>query len=260
MEPTEIDRAHAAMQDAPEDDRARLRFYERLADGTLCLLLTAEPTGDTVSPEVFAVEGGQFALVFDAPERLAAFVGGPAPSAEMPGRVLAGMLAGKGVGLALNPDVAPSAMLIPADAVDWLAATLGQRPEVAAARPRAFAPPRGLPDAVLTGLDRKLAAAAGLAGAAWLAGVTYEGGGQGHLLAFVGALPGAEAALAAAVGEAMTFSGVEAGVLDVAFLAADDPALARLARVGLRFDLPQVVMPAAAAAPGMDPGKPPRLR
>ena len=37
---TPLDTAHDAMQAAPEDDRARLRFYERLADSELFLMLT----------------------------------------------------------------------------------------------------------------------------------------------------------------------------------------------------------------------------
>jgi hypothetical protein len=62
------------------------------------------------------------------------------------------------------------------------------------------------------------------------------------------------------VGEALTFSGVEAGELDVAFFRPSDPAVARMAKVGLRFDLPEVEEPGAQTAPGMDPDRPPRLR
>jgi hypothetical protein len=73
-------------------------------------------------------------------------------------------------------------------------------------------------------------------------------------------LPGAEAALAEAVAEALRFSGVEAGALDVTFVAADSPVVARFARVGLRFDLPTPAMPTAPGAPGMDASRPPRLK
>ena len=97
--------------------------------------------------------------------------------------------------------------------------------------------------------------------AAWLAAVTYDDGSRGHLLAFVGTLPGAEAALARTVGEALTFSGIEAGALDVAFFAPDDPIAARLEKVALRFDLPTPDAEGLApAAPGMDPDRPPKLR
>jgi hypothetical protein len=80
------------------------------------------------------------------------------------------------------------------------------------------------------------------------------------MLAFVDAVPGAEAALAGAVREALVFSGLEAGELDVAFLASADAAVAAMGRVGLRFDLPAPELPEGPAAPGMDPARPPKLR
>ena len=43
-----------------------------------------------------------------AEQRLAAFAGGEAAYAEVSGRLLAGLLAGEGVHLAVNPGVAPS--------------------------------------------------------------------------------------------------------------------------------------------------------
>lgn len=260
--PSELDQAHAAMEAAPDDDVARLRFYERLADSELFLLLAAEAQGAQVTPDLFTVEEQEFALVFDRVERLAAFVGKVAPYAALSGRGLARMLAGQGIGLALNPDVAPSAMLLPAQAVDWLAQTLSHAPSETLARPREVAAPRGLPEALLTGLDRKLAMAGGLARAAYLVAVTYDDGARGHMLAFVGALEDARGALAAAAGEALTFSGIEAGAIDVTFVEQSDPFAARLARVGLRFDLPTQEPRASRtpAAPGMDPDKPPRLR
>lgn len=259
--PSALDRAHAAMAQAPDDDDARLAFYERLADGEVFVLLTQEPDGDSISPRIVTVEEQDYVLAFDREDRLAGFAGTVAASAGLPGRALAAMLAGQGVGIALNPDVAPSAMLIDAAAVGWLADTLAQRPTEATARPRTLHPPHGLPEVVLAALDHKLAMAAGLAQAAWLVGVEYEDGTRGHLLAFVDAAPGAEAALAVAVNEALTFSGVAAGALDVTFLRASDAAAARLARVGLRFDLPEPVAASTPGAnPGMDPDRPPRLR
>jgi hypothetical protein len=112
-----------------------------------------------------------------------------------------------------------------------------------------------LPERVVEALAVKLASAEGLAGRAYLASVRYEGGRRGHLLAFLGAVPGAEAALAQAVNEALIFSGIEAGGIDVAFLAEGDPAAAAFARAGLGFDIP---VPPEPAAP--DPARPPRLR
>ena len=259
---TLIDAAHAAMEEAPQDDAARLRFYAQIADGEMFLLLEAEVEGDAVTPRVFDLQDGPVVLIFDTDERLAAFTGAVAPYAALPGRVIAAQLAGQGIGIGLNLGIAPSSFLIAPEAVDWLAATLGHAPSEVQATPVAFHAPGGLPEALIAGLDAKLARAGGLAAAAMLAGVTYSDGRRGHMLALIAAVPRAQAALARAVAEALTFSGVEAGELDVAFLAADDPALSAIARVAMPFDLPQpeVQKTAAPTAPGMDPDRPPRLR
>ena len=257
---TDLDNAHAAMDAAPDDDAKRLQFYERLADTELFMLLGSEVAGDKVNPELFDIEDQKYALIFDREDRLAEFVGREAPYAGLSGRVLSEMIAGQGIGLALNLEVAPSAMLIPAQAVDWLHATLGNTPQEAQAKLTEVSAPRGLPEAVVVGLDRKLAIAAGLAQTAYLAAATYDDGGRGHVLAFIDAVAGAQDALAQAAGEALTFSGIEAGTMDVLFAGANDPLTAHLAKVGLRFDLPALHDPQAPGAPGMDPDKPPRLR
>lgn len=257
---TDLDIAHAAMDAAPEDDAKRLQFYERLADTELFMLLGSEAAGDKVTPELFEIEDQQFILVFDREDRLAQFVGREAPYAGLSGRVLSGMITGQGIGLALNLDVAPSAMLISTEAVDWLHATLENQPQEAEARLTEVSAPKGLPEAVVTGLDRKLAIAAGLAKMAFLAAATYDDKSRGHVLAFIDAVPGSETALARAAGEALTFSGIEAGTMDVLFARGSDPLAAHLAKVGLRFDLPALHDPQAPGAPGMDPNKPPKLR
>ncbi|MCR9126600.1 MAG: SseB family protein [Rhodobacteraceae bacterium] len=260
-ETTLLDAAHGQMQADEADDAARLRFYERLADAELFVLLTEEARGADLSPELFDLGDARFVLVFDREERLAGFVGRPAPYAALTGRVVASMLAGRDIGLAVNLETA-SAILIPPPAVAWLHATLGHAPREVEARIEGFAPPVGLPEVLLRALDTKLASAAGLAQSAWLVGVSYDGGTKGHLLGFIDARPGSEPALAQAAGEALTFSGIEAGAMDVGFFAASDPAAAHMARHGLRFDLPQPEVPARAepAAPGSDPDRPPILR
>ena len=123
-EETSLDIAHAAMEAAPNDDAARLRFYERLADNELFLLLTKEADGDQINPEIFDLCDASFVLVFDRIERLAQFVGKRAPYAALSGRVIAQMLAGQGIGLGVNLEVATSQMLIPPEAVSWLCDTL----------------------------------------------------------------------------------------------------------------------------------------
>lgn len=256
---TFLDAAHAAVSADPENEALRLQFFERLADGELVMLLEREAVGESLEPKVFELEEGPVVLVFDREERLASFTGGIAPYAALPGRVIAGLLKGQGIGLGVNLGVAPSSMLLPPEALDWLAETLEGGPEEVEAVPEEFVAPR-VPEALVTTLDAKLARAGGLAAGAVLAGVVYQGGRRGHMLAFLDAAHGAEGALARAMSEALVFSGLEAGELDVAFLQAGEPAAVAMVRVGLRFDLPVAQAPSAPGAPGMDPARPPKLR
>ncbi|WP_299828586.1 SseB family protein [uncultured Roseobacter sp.] len=262
-EVTPLDQAHGAMEAAPGDDAVRLRFYERLAECELFLMLAEEATeGDQISPELFDVGDARYVLVFDREERLAAFAGKPVPYVALSGRMIAGMLAGQGIGLGVNLEVAPSSILLPDTAIVWLHDTLSNQPrEVEAAIVQVHAP-KGLPEHFITALDGKLATALGLAQTAYLVGVTYDTGARGHLLGFIGAVPEAEGALARAAGEALTFSGIEAGAIDIGFFRHADPMTPRMDSVGLRFDLPQLQHPAPQqpGIPGGDPAKPPKLR
>jgi hypothetical protein len=257
---TLLDAAHAAVSADPENEALRLRFFERLADGEMVLLLEREAVGESLEPRVFDLEEGPVVLVFDLEERLASFTGGIAPYAALPGRVIAGLLKGQGIGMGVNLGVAPSSMLLPPEAMDWLAETLDTGPEEVEALPEKFVAP-SIPQAVIAALDGKFARAGGLAVAALLAGVVYAGGRRGHLLALLDAAQGAEGALARAMNEALVFSGIDAGELDVAFLASGSQAAIAMAKVAVRFDLPEPERPQGApAAPGMDPSRPPKLR
>ncbi|WP_236545119.1 SseB family protein [Tropicimonas marinistellae] len=261
-EMTALDRAHQAMAETPESDAARMRFYERLADSELFLLLAAESEGDTIEPQVFPLEEGPVVLVFDRELRLADFVGAAADFAALSGRQIVKLLAGQGMGLGVNLGVPGSETVLPADAVDWLAGALDNAPTEAEDRPEEVSPPGGVPESLLQGFDAKFATAAGLARLVYLASVRYQSGRTGHLLAFVETVDGAQTALATAASEALTFSGLDAGEMDVVFLSASDPLAARLAKVGLRFDLPEPEVPEITeiAPPGMDPDAPPILR
>ncbi len=260
-EATALDTAHTAMEAAPQDDAARLRFFERLADSELFLMLTEEAQGENISPELFDVADGRFVLAFDREDRLAQFAGRPVPYAALSGRILSSMLAGQGIGLGLNLEVAPSSMLIPSEALGWLATTLEHAPDEVEEKLAEFLPPTGLPETLLRALDTKLSTAVGLAQAAYLVGTKSETGASGHLLGFVGALDGAQSALAKAASEALTFSGIEAGAMDVGFFAPEAPAAASLAKVGLRFDLPQPeARDLTRPVPGSDPENPPILK
>lgn len=259
-DPTPLDIAHAAMMADPDDDRARLRFYERIADVELYLLLEAEPAGDQITPVLYE-EG--YVMVFDRSQRLAAHVGDAAPYVALSGRAIAGMLEGQPLGMAVNLGVAASQILLPAEAMAWLRDTLSHGAGEVEARIAQVFPPRGLPESLIEAIDAKLATATGMAAGAFLVAVEYADGGRGHLLAFVGAIPRAQDALVRASSEALTFSGIEAGAMDVGFFGPDDPVVEKLARVGLRFDLPQqeaLQHTPRMEAPGSDPAKPPILK
>lgn len=258
-EATPLDEAHAVMMAAQEDDLARLRFYERVADVELFLLLEAEPEGDQINPRLYEEK---YLLAFDRAARLSAYVGAQAPYVALSGRTIAQMLEGQDLGLALNIGVAPSEILLPAGAMAWLRDTLANEAGEVEARIERVLPPKGLPEDLITAIDAKLATATAMAVGAFLVAVEYRGGGRGHLLAFVGAIPRAQEALVRAASEALTFSGIEAGAMDVGFFGPDDPVVQRLAKVGLRFDLPQGegLQQTPRMPPGSDPAKPPILK
>jgi hypothetical protein len=259
---TPLDQAHAAMEAAPDDDAARLKFYERLADGELFLALEAEAREDRIKPVVFEVEGNRFALVFDSEDRLTDFTERPSPFVAMSGRSIVGMLVGQNIGLAVNPAVAPSATLLPPEALSWLQDTLGAGPQEGQGTPTDVHPPKNVPESLIASLDAKLSTMAGMARVAYLAECVYKEGPRNHVIAFVDAREAAKPAMARAISEALTFSGLQAASLDILFLKASDAICASLARVALRFDLPQVETPTArtVSAPGMDPEMPPKLR
>lgn len=258
MDETLLDKAWAESEAAPDDGALRLRYYARLVEAEMILLLEREGAGDEIHPKVFELEDGPIVLAFDTEARLTEFTGLPAPYAALPGRALVEMLAGQGLGLGLNLGVAPSSRLLPPEILDWLMQTLSERPQELTSRLSALHPPKGLPDALLIALDQRLARMEGLAQMAYLVGTEDDSAARGHLLAIIEGSPGAEPALARAVQGALSFSGVEAGMLDVTFLSADDPRAAECARIGLRFDLPKPQRDTSNAAP--DPQKPPRLR
>ena len=259
---TILDRAYSVMASDPDRDELRLRFYERLADIEVFMILDEEAQGDQINPRVIEHDGLSYVLVFDTEDRLADFTGEITPYIGVSGRVLVTMLAQVELGMGVNLDVAPSSILLPHDVMVWLAEMLSETPDEIEARPVEFTAPRAIPEAVLQGLDAKLASAAGLADEVWLTAVKYEGGAQGHLLAFIGAEGAVHDALAKAAHEALRFCGVEAAEIDVAFFDPTEGAAIAVRRVAMRFELPEPVAPEPyqPAAPGMDPDKPPRLK
>lgn len=250
---TPLDTAFRAAEADPGNDALRLAFHERILDAELLLLLAGEPADGSLRPEIVALADGRFALAFDRDDRLAGFVGAPAPFAALSGRRLAGLLAGQGIGLALNLGAA-SESLLPAEAVDWIAGMAAGRPAEADARLLGITAP-AVPEALARALAAKLAAMADVVATAHLVEARYAEG-SGLLLALVGVPADAEAGVAAAVAEAVRFSDAGRSV-DVTFLDPAAPGLAPIARAGHRFDFPRAAPP---APPGSDPTRPPRLR
>jgi hypothetical protein len=258
MSDTAIDAAHAALEAAGgEDAGLRLAFYGQVLAAELYLLLEAEPEGGRVEPLILETAAGRLVLAFDRPERMAAFLDAPRDYVALAGRSLVAMLAGQGIGVALNPDVAPSASVLAPGAVDWLADQAGggaPAPDQAQ-RIRALRPPAGAPAALVEAVRARLAAYAGRVEAAYLAAAEFEDG-DGLVLAVAGVPEAGEAAVAAAIDEAARFSGAEGARLRVVFL--PPAALARFARVGLAFRPGTAATPAAES--GSATGRPPRLR
>jgi SseB protein N-terminal domain len=259
MPETPLDLAFRQQEADPADPVRRLRFHERVLDAELLLLLEAPAAGDRLRPRVFELAEGRFVLAFDRDDRLAAVLDAPAPFAALAGRRLVAMLAGQGVGIGLNLGDAPSATLLPAEAVDWMAGMLSQDPGEAAERPRDFAAPAAPPELVAA-LGPKLAAMAEVIAEAFLVEAGYAGGDRRLLLVLTGVPEPAWPGVAAAVGEALRFSGLDDAALDVTFLGADRPERLAVERVALRFELPRPAAAAARPGPGTDPRRPPKLR
>lgn len=256
---TPLDLAYMAMQN---NEAAAPAFYERFLEAELFLLLEGEVAGDEARPMVMETSDGALVLVFDLEERMAAFSDTPSDYVALSGRRIARMLAGQGVGIGLNLGEAVSAMVLPVEAVAWLAEASMGDDETVEAKPLEIGKPVGVPEALIVALDGKLANMGGVVGAAHLVSVRFEGGEQGHMLVLVNVPEAAKTGVSEALSEALRFSGIEAGQLDLAFLAVDDPHLERFVRVGLGFEIPELLMPKTPApkAPGMDPSKPPILR
>lgn len=258
-ETTVLDLAHAAMEAEPEDEGARLRFYGRIAQGELYVLIESDE-GDRLAPVVFALEDGRFVMAFDREDRLAAFADAPSPYAAIPGRALVQLLAGQGLGIGLNLGVAPSAFLMPPEAVDWLAATLVAAPVADRTRPAGLVALDGAA-ALLEALAPALASLRGVGRAVVPLRAVGGEADDGPVLAVIGALPGSQAAIAKALAEALVFASGPAapGIL---FLAPEDPLAAEALAAGPVFDLapPAADPPVAPRPPGSDPDRPPILR
>lgn len=258
MTETALDTAQAATAGEPDNTLLRLAFLERVV-ATELFVMIEDDAGDAVAPVTFPTSEGAFVLAFDREDRLAEFAGGAAPYAAVSGRGLLAMLKDSDLGIGLNLQ-GNHAELLDVATLGWLRTMLAEVPEDMRGSPIEVDAPRGLPDRLIAALDARLAGMEGLALRAHLASVTYSDGGRGTLLAVVGVMQGREAAITRGIGETLVFSGLEAGALDVTFVEVGHPLEARLSKVALTFELPEVHGPEAPKAPGMDPDTPPRLR
>lgn len=265
-EETPLDGAHARMEAEPENEAARLGFYQALADAELYLLLAGEPVEGQIEPEMLEIDGARYALVFDTDWRLANFTqehlpGEAMPYAALPGRVVAQLLKDQNVGLGLNLDVGPSSILIPPEAVSWLASALTTTPEESTRAIVAIEAPGNVPDTLIPALVAKLAPR-GLALGAALASARLDDGSTVPMVGFVGPAPGAEEALAKAVQEALMFTGIEDFTLEVGFFAPRSPEAEALLGLGHKIPLPPPPAPeeTQATPPGSDPSRPPILK
>jgi hypothetical protein len=257
VQATPLDRAFLA---AEADEAVRPRFYALLVETALFAPVTPMPEDAPVAPQVFALETGPVALAFDDDARMAAFFEAPTEYVTLPGRDLIAALADAGLGLGLNLGEAPSATLLDAATVRWIAAEMGGEAEAAdLSGAVTVAAPAGAPRALIAGLAERVAQMPGLVAEAWLVGMTPEAGAR-SLAVLV--LPGPLAARAVsgvvtALGRAAAVHGAEAGAVSVGVLTEAHPLLRPARAQGLA--LHPRAMPEAAPSP-KPPAGPPRLR
>ena len=236
---TAIDRAYSEMIDGGEAEL--LRFYQVLAGSDLLVLLDASDENEVPEPKIIPVEAGQYVLVFDLKERVTELTGYDAPTSRVAGREVFQLMRGRGIGVAVNMGEAPSAMLIPGDAIDWICDTLDDAaaaenapvpaPAPAAGRFKALLAPHNFPDTLQLALTDKLAPVADLYDKALLLRAEYDDGQSGYLVAFSAVEDANRGVIAASVNDALaTFRGKEVA-LDIAFMARDEPLLDRIGRV-----------------------------
>ncbi|MBT0958692.1 SseB family protein [Alphaproteobacteria bacterium KMM 3653] len=249
---TSLETAHMQME-AEGSEAARRAYLTRLAQAELFLWITSE---EAPEPRVLETEEGRLALAFDTEARLASLSeGAPVPYATLSGRAAARMLRGSGLGLGVNLTGVGGAFVLDAEGVDWLAVASDARPEVEQGALGALSAPEEIAPELLEAVDRALSSSAGWAQTAHLVG--RDGGAL--LLVVAGAGPEGEAALGAALAEALAIAGLEADGLTLAFVEAGAPVLLRLADIAIRFDLPAAPVAEMPGAPGRDPAKPPRI-
>lgn len=238
---TPLDRAHARMMAPGAGETEARAYYAALSAADLTLILKSEPEPGSgqLEPEVFRTEDGALVLAFDSDARAAAFLEQPTPTARMSGADLARLLAPAGLALGLNLDVAPSAMLLPNDALVFVAEETPDLPDIRGGAISGLRPPETAGEALKTALAAALTAHAGQLEEAHLFEAALSDGAKPLVMAIVGASPEAQAPLARAVERAVALSGQGDVTLDVMFLDPEAPVLAQLRGIALSWDAPQ---------------------
>jgi len=254
---TELDDAHAAMMRDEEDEDLRRAFFATLARTELFVALREPPDGEKLKPLLLETPEGTFALAFDHEARLGDFMPGGTEYAALAGRQLARMLAAANAGLGVNLEVAPSAILLAADAMAWISEMGTSLPDLHAGQVGGLGKPDAAPDGLEAVLSARLAHLGDVTSAAWLAE-----GESGLVLLLADVVPPAQPACSAAVAEALNMGGFANLVLDVGFISGSGPEAQNLDDLGTRLALPQGRKTGANSADGEAmpvADKPPRL-
>lgn len=245
------DLCHVPFHDAPSADRARI--LSQLADTALFVTLEREPADDAA--DIRLVDGGgfQLAVASDSDEKLAAFWQGPVAYAEIPGRVLAALLAKDGAALLVNPGSA-SEMLLDPETLTWLGQSLENKPQTETG---AFLPSLSSPDpeavaALAEPLAQRVRGMYGLVEAIALVGASWPDR-TGHLLLLRGTPVNRQEAVAKAISEVLAFLPPVEGGIDIAFA---DPLLPEGTLV---IEVPEPAPPEPETVQ-RDPNAPPRLK
>ena len=188
---TPLDRAHRAAHAATDADAAMARFYALLIETPLMVPVVPREDDAPIAPQVFPLSTGPVALAFDDDGRMTAFFEEAVTYVGLPGRSLLTSLAEANLGLGLNLGDAPSAMVLDAETVRWIAGEMGGDLEAAdLSGALTLQPPKGAPRALLASLAERVAQLPGLVREAWLVSVTDEAEQSGLVLMV---LPGSAA-------------------------------------------------------------------
>lgn len=251
---------------AAKEDSAMGAFYDALAATTLYMPIDGDPEGDEPQPMALELEGGPTLLVFDTEERLAEFVERPTGYAAAPGRTVIEMAARVGAQIGVNLGPSPSATLLPADVVAWIAEALTMPVEIRDFSKVMLSPPEAPEEGLLEALAERLAEFADVIAEAWLVGAETGEGPAGMVLIATPApqVPAQDEDLAAALSEgisrAVQFATPGVRPPDLALVEEGAKPLMVARRVGIGLHAVAQEPNQAPAAPGSNPSKPPKLR